>query len=309
MDLARLSYFAAVAEARSFSRAAAALHLSQPSLSRQVRLLEEELGQRLLERTGRGALPTESGQALLAHARAIFELARRADADLRERGLQPRGRLTVGLPPRVAHAITADLVERFLAQFPEATITVVEDLSIRLRETMIAGRLDLALAFEPPRSPQLQLEVLLREPLVLVSRQALPPRVRLAEVARRRLVMPSGPHALRRLLEEQAQPRGLALAVVAEVDSVRTVLSLVARGVADSVLPASAAAALPHGDAVHVATIQSPVIRSALSLMVPTARPATRLSRHGAELLRQLALRHFSRPSAPAAPTGRTVRR
>ena len=58
MDLTRLQYFVAVAEAGSFSRAAAALHLTQPSLSRQVQLLEDELGQRLLERTGRGAVPT-----------------------------------------------------------------------------------------------------------------------------------------------------------------------------------------------------------------------------------------------------------
>ena len=68
MDLTRLRYFSAVAQAGSFSRAAAALHLSQPALSRQVLLLETELGQRLFERTGRGAQLTESGAALLEHA-------------------------------------------------------------------------------------------------------------------------------------------------------------------------------------------------------------------------------------------------
>lgn len=309
MDLTRLSYFVAVADARSFSRAAAALHLSQPALSRQVCLLEEEVGQRLLERTGRGALPTEAGAALLAHARAIFELAERADADMRERGAQPRGRLTVGLPPRVARVIGAELVQRFHALFPGATITVVEDLSIRLREAMISGRLDLALAYEPPRSPQLQQEVLVREPLVLASRQPLPARVRLADLAGRRLVMPSGPHALRRLVEEQAQPRRVPLEVIAEVDSVQTVLSIVAQGVADSVLPASAIGSLPESEGLHVAAIHSPVIRSALVLLVPVARPATRLSRRGAELLKELAAKAFSRPSSPASPTRRTARR
>lgn len=293
MDLTRLEYFVAVAKAQSFSRAAAALNLSQPSLSRQVQLLEAEVGQRLLERTGRGAVATEAGHALLAHAQAILALAERAHTDMRERETDPGGRLSIGLPPRVAHVITADLVQRFHAQFPKARVTVVEDLSIRLRELMIDGRLDIALAFDPPHSPQIQHETLLREPLVLVSRSSLPPRVKLADVARRTLVMPSGPHALRRLLEEHTQPRGLRLTVVAEVDSVQTVLSLVARGLADSVLPASACRTLPAG-VVQVAAIHTPVIRNALALAVPRARPSTRLSRFAAVLLRELAARHFS---------------
>lgn len=292
MDLTRLEYFMAVAKTQSFSRAAAALNLSQPSISRQMQLLETEVGQRLLERTGRGAVPTEAGEALLAHAQGILALAERARIDMHERQADPGGRLNVGLPPRVAHVITADLVERFHAQFPKARVTVVEDLSIRLRELMIDGRLDIALAFDPPRSPQIQQETLLREPLVLVSRASLPARVRLADVAQRTLVMPSGPHALRRLLEEQTQPRGWRLNVVAEVDSVQTVLSLVARGLADSVLPASACRTLASRS-VHVARIHTPVIRNALALTVPRARPSTRLSRFAAVLLRELAILHF----------------
>src|SRR5258705_10882643 len=158
MDLARLQYFVAVVESGSFSRAAVALHLTQPSISRQVQLLEAELGQRLLERHGRGVLPTEAGTALLAHARAIFELAERAQSDMSERQLNPRGRLTIGLPPRVAQVITADLVEQFHGRYPEAAITVIEGLSLRLREWLIAGRSDPAVVFDPAPSPQMQQE-------------------------------------------------------------------------------------------------------------------------------------------------------
>lgn len=299
MDLSRLQYFAAVAEAGSFSRAAAALHLTQPSLSRQVQLLEAEIGQRLLERHGRGVVPTEAGSALLAHARAILELAERARSDMEDRQRNPRGRLTVALPPRVAHVLTADLVERFHARFPEAGITVMEGLSLRVREWLVAGRADLAILFDPAPSPQIQQEVLVREPLVLVSKRTLPDKLRLAEVAQHRLVMPSAPHALRDLLDAHAAPRGHVLQIVAEVDSVHTVLTLVQRGVADAVLPAS----VPRqagGDAskLHVAAIQAPVIRNKLVLAMPTARPATRLSRAGAQLLRELVARHY-RPSAP----------
>lgn len=298
MDLTRLQYFAAVAEAGSFSRAAAALHLTQPTLSRQVQLLETELGQRLLERHGRGVVPTESGIALLAHARTIAEAAQRARTDMLERQKNPRGRLTVALPPRVAHVITPDLVERFRARYPEAGIAVMEGLSLRAREWLIAGRADLAILFDPAPSPQITEEVLVREPLVLVSKRPLPPRLRLAEVVQRPLVMPMAPNALRRLLEEHTQPRGHALQVLAEVDSVQTVMSLVLRGVADSVLPASVPLQSGRASGLHVAAIHAPVIRNKLTLGVPTARAATRLTQFGAELLRELVARHY-RVSAP----------
>lgn len=293
MDLTRLRYFVAVLESGSFSRAAAALHMSQPALSRQVLLLEEELGQRLLVRNGRGASANEAGLALLAHARAIDELADKARADMRERQASPRGRVTIGLPPRVAQVLTADLVQRFREQYPEATVTIVESLSLRLREWLVAGTLDMAILFDPPSSPQLAEETLGREPLLLFGPQALPRRIRLAELSRLPLVMPSGPNALRQLLEAHTRPRGLALDIVAEVDSVSTVLSLVARGVAYTVLPASASRLWSYPQTLHQAAIVSPAMRNRVVLAIPKARPATRPQRLAAELLRALALKQY----------------
>ena len=295
MDIARLRYFVAVVEAGSFSRGAAALHMSQPALSRQVLLLEQEVGQPLLVRTGRGAQPTEAGLALLGHARGIFELTERARADMRDRQASPHGRVVVGLPPRVAHVLTADLVERFRAQYPDAVICVVEGLSIRLREWLMAGSLDVAVLFDPPASPQIQEETLAREPLVLIGPEPLPRRVRLADVAALPLVMPSGPNALRQLLETHTRPRGLPLRIVAEVDSVQTVLSLVARGVSHTVLPQSALRLWTYAQPLHVATVHAPAIRNRIVLAVPKARPATRPSRLATELLRMLALEHYGR--------------
>ncbi|MCY1165385.1 LysR substrate-binding domain-containing protein [Polaromonas sp.] len=293
MDLRRLEYFVAVAEAGSFSKAAAVLVMSQPALSQQVAALEQETGQRLLNRTGRGAEPTEAGLALLAHARAIFELAERARADMRERQLIPSGRITIGLPPRVAHAMTADLVERFRAEFPDAAISVEEGLSIRLREWLVAGRLDVAVLFDPPASPLLSIETVARESLVLMASTPLPSRIRLAEVAALPLVLPSKPNSLRQLLESEARPRGSLLKVVAEVDSIKTVLSLVARGVAATVLPASAIREWTHSTPPFMAAIHAPVIRNRLCIAVPKARPATRLSRSLVQLTRELCVQYY----------------
>jgi LysR family nitrogen assimilation transcriptional regulator len=302
IDLRRLEFFVAVAEAGSFSKAAAVLVMSQPALSQQVAALEQETGQRLLTRTGRGAEPTEAGRALLVHARGIFELAERARADMRERQLIPSGRITIGLPPRVAHAMTADMVQRFRAEFPDAAISVEEGLSIRLREWLVAGRLDMAVLFDPPASPLLNIETVARETLVLMASTPLPARIRLADVAALPLVLPSKPNSLRQLLEKEARPRGHLLKVVAEVDSIKTVLSLVARGVAATVLPASAAREWTHETAPFTAAIHAPQIRNRLCIASPKARPATRLSRFLMQLTRELCLENYGEPANPRKP-------
>jgi LysR family nitrogen assimilation transcriptional regulator len=294
MDLARLRYFCAVVDAGSFSRAAASVNLTQPSLSRQVQLLEEELGQRLVERHGRGVLPTEAGVALLNHARAIFELTEQARIDMEERQKNPKGRLIIGMPPRVSGAITADLVERFHARFPEAGITVMDGLSLRLRELLISGRCHLAIMFDPVPSPQLHLETLLREPIVLVSKQTLPPRMTFAEVIKRRLVVPSAPNALRRLIDNFTAPRGASLRLVAEVDSLHTALHLAARGVADTVVPLSAPRQTGIEKELNVCLITEPATHNKIVLAAPSARPSDRLSKGGAQFLRELIVHHFS---------------
>ena len=293
INLHRLEYFVAVVEAGSFSKAATSLMMSQPALSQQVAALELETGQRLLNRNGRGAEPTDAGLALLAHARGIFELAERARADMRERALTPNGRITIGLPPRVAHAMTADLIERFRAEYPEAAISVEEGLSVRLREWLVAGRLDVAVLFDPPASPLLNIETIARESLVLMSSAPLPARIRLADVAAMPLVLPSKPNSLRQLLEGQTRPRGYLLKVVAEVDSIKTVLSLVERGVAATVLPVSAIREWTHAKPPFTAEIYAPLIRNHLCVAVPKARPATRLSRFLVQLTRELCLKHY----------------
>ena len=133
----------------------------------------------------------------------------------------------------------------------------------------------------------------MREDLVLISSHALPARIKLADVGQYDLVLPSGPHALRQLLEDAVQPRGVVLRVVAEVDSIQTVLPLVARGVANTVLPVSALKSWPLRTPPHVAQITSPHIRNRFTVAVPKARPSTPLTRYGLELLRRLVQQHY----------------
>ncbi|MBS0343733.1 MAG: LysR family transcriptional regulator [Proteobacteria bacterium] len=292
MELRQLQYFVSVAEAGSFSGGAVALNLAQPSLSRQIALLESELGQRLLVRTGRGVSLTEAGQSLLTHARAMLDIERRARDELRDMDESPSGRVVVGLPPRVALGMSASLIQRFREQFPRAVITVLEGLSASLRESLIAGRLDMALLFDPAASPQLSCEPLIRERLLLVAPASskLPARVGLAALPSYPMVLPSAPNAIRQLLDNALMPRGIHLHVLAEVGAVRTVLDLVAKGVGCTILPESALSS--KGDeALQRAPIGPPGIWNSLVLATPVARPATRLTRGTAQLLRELDFR------------------
>ena len=291
MDLRQLGYFVRVVDAGSFSGAGAVLMLAQPTLSRQVALLEGELGQRLLTRTGRGVEPTEAGIVLLGHAKAIIELAERAREELRDMDRTPRGRVVVGLPPRVAQVATTRLVQRFRARFPSAVVTFAEGLSVHLREWLVAGRIDLALLFDPPASPQLSYETLAHESLILAAPRRgvkLPARVRLASLADYPLVLPSSPNAIRSLLDRSLNRHDIRLRIVAEVNTVQASLSLVSDGVGCTVLPESAVASPRVASGLQIARIGPPAIRNTLVLAIPLARPATRLTRETARLLRHL---------------------
>lgn len=292
MELRQLQYLVSVIDAGSFSGGAVALNLAQPSLSRQIALLESELGQRLLVRTGRGVTPTEAGQTLLAHARTMLDIARRAREELRDMDESPGGRVVVGLPPRVALGMSTSLIQRFREKFPRATITVLEGLSVSLRESLVAGRLDMALLFDPVSSPQLSFEPLIREKLMLVAPASsrLPERAGLSTLVNYPMVLPSAPNAIRHLLDKVLAPRGIRLNVLAEVGAVRTALELVAKGVGCTILPESALGAKAD-EALKRAAIGPPTIWNALVLATPLARPATRLTRGTAQLLRELDFR------------------
>lgn len=287
MDLQQLEAFVHVVDAGGFSRAAVVLNRAQPTLSRQVAQLEASVGQRLLERTGRGAAPTEAGRLLLAHARTMLETARRARAELRELSDSPAGRIAVGLPPRLARAHGAELVQRFRARFPRAVIAVTEGLSLHLHEWLIAGRLELALLFDPPGSPLLDCRLLTREAMWLVAPprgKPLPTRIGLAALADYPMVLPSAPNAIRSLVDAALRPRRIVLDVVAEVGAVQTVVALVTQGLGCTVLPESALLQA-GGGALPRCHIGPPAIRNSLVLAQPKARAATRLTRETAELL------------------------
>ena len=144
MNLHLLRTFASVAEQRSFSRAAEAIHISQPAVSRAVRELEEQLGMALLERRGGQVRLTEAGAELYQHARAIFALEQSAMADLRGRQGLERGSLTIGASRTIGTYFLPPVIAEFLRQFPAIDVRIISENTELIQRRLLAYELDIA---------------------------------------------------------------------------------------------------------------------------------------------------------------------
>ncbi|MEU3723996.1 LysR family transcriptional regulator, partial [Streptomyces sp. NPDC031705] len=176
MELAQLRYLVAVVEEGGFTRAAERLHVSQPGVSAQVKQLERELGQRLLDRSGRRVAPTEAGEAVLAYARAALAAVEGVRRTADEFSGLLRGRVALGLIPGAASAAVGavdvvGLLGDFHDAHPQVEISLTEDTSERMLAALRRGELDLAvvgLGGEPPAG--VGVRVVLDEPLVAAVR-------------------------------------------------------------------------------------------------------------------------------------------
>lgn len=301
MDLKQLEYFVRVAELGSFTRASIVIDVAQPALSRQVRQLEVELRQNLLTRNGRGVTLTEAGKLLLEHGRGILHQVERAKEDLgRLRGALA-GRVAVGMPPSIAKRLAVPLARAFRQQLPEASLSITEALSGAMHESVIAGRIDLALIYNPAPSADIDSLVILEEDLFLVGpAQADDPpsgNVALKELAAVPLVIPSKANSIRMLVEAELANVGLRPSVAMEIDGVAAILDLVAEGMGQAVLSSNAVMTAPRPQAFSMRRIVAPPLRSRLAIAVSSQRPATLTQQATQKLLREVVERTLRAPA------------
>src|SRR3954468_11508887 len=140
MDLVQLKYFLRVAELRSFSKAADVLHVAQPAITRQIRLLEEELGVALFHRHSRGSEPTEAGQLLEIRAAELLRMADQTRVDVVSRAVVPTGTVRIGFPPSVGNLLLGSPVAAYHAKYPGVLISLVEGYNQVLQEWMLSAR-------------------------------------------------------------------------------------------------------------------------------------------------------------------------
>jgi LysR family nitrogen assimilation transcriptional regulator len=279
MNLKQIEYFIRVAEHGSFSKAAVALGIAQPALSRQVRSLEVELRETLMLRNGRGVSLTEAGRRLLEHGLGILQLFAHARDDLDARRDQAVGKIVVAMPPTLARLHTEGLIGVFRRDMPLARLSVTEGFSVNITEWMLSGRADLGLVYNPDPNPALEITPVLDEPLILLSPSDLAPSgpVPLHELPRYPLIVPQSGHIFRRLMETTAAYAGVQLSVAWEVSSVPVILDLVNAGLGHAALGESALRAYARPPRVTVTRFGGAGVHSTLCLVTPAQRRATPL--------------------------------
>jgi DNA-binding transcriptional LysR family regulator len=171
MQLQQLAYFLAVARARHFTRAAEAVHVAQPSLSKQIRLLERELGAPLFSRARGNITLTAAGEALLPIASRILADVEAARLQVGELVDLQRGRVRLGATPSLSTVLLPKVLRAFRDAYPGVDLNIEEGGSRDLVRLLASGDLDLALIILPLHSgdPALETEPLLDEPLVIAA--------------------------------------------------------------------------------------------------------------------------------------------
>lgn len=241
MQLQQLSYFVAVARARNFTRAAERVGVAQPSLSKQVRVLENSLGTPLFVRQPGGIELTSAGEALLPHAERILidvESARRAVHEVA--GLR-RGRVRLGATPSICDGLLPEVLTRFHEAHPLIELEVREGGSRVLTEELAQGRLDLALLITPLTDPRPDIEtVALRADALVLAAPAddpLPDEVDVADLAGLPLVMFRAGYDLRETTLEVCAQAGFEPTISVEGGEMLSVLRFVEAGLGYALVP------------------------------------------------------------------------
>lgn len=292
MDLKQLEYFLRVAELGSFTQASRALNIAQPALSRQVRMLEVELRQNLLNRNGRGVTTTEAGKLLLEHCRGILHQVERAKEDLGRVQGALAGRVAVGIAPSASKMMTVRLTRKVRKHLPNASLSISEGLSLSMQEWLLAGRLDIALLYNPSPSAELDIAPLTCESLYLVGPRGPHPSdkpMTLETLRNIPLVIPNRPHTIRMLLEAEMSAIGHRPNIRLEIDGVAAILDLVADGAGYAVLTEHAVLTSARPDLYHIRPIVRPELISRLCVATASGRITTLTQNAVLELIRETA--------------------
>jgi DNA-binding transcriptional LysR family regulator len=244
MELNQLRCFVAAAEELHFGRAAQRLDMLPSALGRYIRLLEDDLGTRLMTRTTRSVMLTDDGVVLLKEARILLAQADSLAVKFHARGRKQGAAIRVGAIDSAAAGLLPMLLSDFRERRPDVTVKLTEDKTIRLLPALISGRLDMALV-RPPQKPDKRLEFLflLHETAVVAVSDHHPlasrKRVTVADLAEQPLIVPerrSRPHSHDLTMKLFAQA-GLQARIAQLANEKQTIVNLVAAELGVAIVP------------------------------------------------------------------------
>ena len=279
MDLKQLRALVTVAETGNVTKASALLNIVQPAVSRQLRLLEEDMGTPLFDRGRHGMELTEAGKAMVEYARRILNEVARAKAEIRPTQGTVGGIVTLGLLPSTCDLLSSTLVHSVSEKYPGIRLRISVGYAGHLLDWLETGEVDAALLYDQKPTPSLQVKPLLEEGLWVIGPPSAKLRagkpVPLARLAGQPMVLPSAPHGLRALVEQAATLKGLELTVAVETNEMSVQKSLVIGGHGWTILPSIAVVDELARGTLTAAPLSAPAVVRKIVLAVPTNRQAT----------------------------------
>lgn len=291
MDFKRLANFVRIAELGSVSRAADRLRVAQPALSRQLKLLEEEIGVPLFARHRRGLTLTEAGEELRARLVGPLRQIEQVFEDVRALPQAMGGNIAFGMPPTVSYVLAGALARSVAEHAPNVSLRVVEGYGAHLIDWLQRGEIDAALLYGPASDFQLKAEPLLIEEIRLVG----PPEsdldiatpVAFEVVAKLPLVLPSHPNGLRVLADHAAAKARTSLDVRFQADSFVLMKELVESGLGYALLPLSAFSREAAAGRLRHAPIEKPKVTRQLVFATQPGNVSTRAAQVLGNLVRR----------------------
>jgi LysR family nitrogen assimilation transcriptional regulator len=288
MELKQIEYFVRVAELGSFTKASIALDVAQSALSRQVRLLEIELGKNFLIRNGRGVTLTDAGRVLLEHGRGLMYQIDHLHEKLAREQAGLVGKVALGLPSTLSKLLIVPLLRCFREELPDAVISIGEGLSLHMQEAVINGRLDVAVMYDVNQSPDIELIPIFEQSLYLVQRRVDDVEegtIELKELANIPLVIPRRPNIIRMHVESALSNIGLHPNIAIEVDVVSAIMDLVLEGEGSAILPYCTIYALGGLENFTIRLIENPPITTNLFIAISAHRPLTKVQKNLIEIV------------------------
>lgn len=291
MDITQLRTFALVADLGSLNKASGSLRIAQPALSRQIRMLEEDLGVQLFERHGRGMRLTDHGVAALEHARHILgELDdMRVAVGAPDAGMS--GSVAVGLSPTVSTALSVPLVAAFRETHPAVRVRIVTSYTGYLLDSLFRGDIDAAILYNARATQVLRTEPILSENLFLigpVSADLSPDRpVEFKDIAGLPFLLPSRGHDLRAVVDDCARQAGIDIDIVVEVDGYGSLKELVGAGYGYTIMPSTAFEHEQLAGEFRLAPLTNPSPVRQLALCYPRDRRVSRAALFAGEVMKE----------------------
>ncbi|AZF65115.1 transcriptional regulator CynR [Pseudomonas sp. LF135] len=245
-----IHYFLAVAEHQGFTKAAAALHVSQPALSQQVRQLEESLGAQLFDRSGRQTRLTDAGEVYLRYALRAAQELQQGKRAIHDVGDLSRGTLRIAVTPTFTTYLVGPLVEAFHGRYPNITLNVREVAQEQMENLLLADELDVGIAFDEVHAPDIDATPLLVETLALVVGKQHPRAeervIGLEALDGESLILLGKEFATREQIDRYCSTHGIRPRVVMEANVIGALIEVVRRTTLSTLLPAAIARAHPE---------------------------------------------------------------